>query len=349
MRERPIGGVWAVPAVSVIIPIYNVEKYVGQCIASVKNQTFVDFEAICVNDGCTDNSIAVAQRVVGTDERFSFVSQANAGLSAARNAGMKQARGKYIIFLDSDDYWRVDALELLYERMEAGSLDVLYFSAQSVYENLSIRGVYREEHANRSNLNSIMNGPDFLIAAKKEGTFQESAVMQMLRRSLLEESGISFYEGILHEDNLFTCMVLAYARRVTFLNEPLYYRLIRGGSIMTTQDERNAYGRYKCASEIEKWVALNACNYNPEFIEALLSHAALCYQFAAEGAEELGVEAMRVFAEGLDPRDRWSFWMDVVERGCMIERVRGEYANSTSYRIGNAITAAPRWVKDRFG
>lgn len=337
------------PAISVIIPIYNVEKYVERCVASVHDQTFSDFEVVCVDDGSTDASISVAKAAVKGDSRFSFISQPNAGLSAARNAGMSHATGEYIIFLDSDDFWRKDTLALLYEKMEAESLDVLYFSAQSVYESIEIRGVYREEYSNRSEVPGLMTGAEYLVASKKNRSFQESAVMQMLRRSLLEDNRISFYEGILHEDNLYTMLVLAHAQRVSFLNEPLYCRLIRGNSIMTSQSVRNVYGRYKCAFELEKWVAVNGDEYEAEFIEAVLSHAALCYQFAAEGAESVGEDVLRSFACGLEPSDRWTFWMNVVERMRMLTHVRDEYAESTSYRIGSAVTAAPRWLKDRFG
>ncbi|MFR3092216.1 MAG: glycosyltransferase family 2 protein [Eggerthella lenta] len=105
------------PAVSVIIPMYNVRPYIEDCLLSLKRQTFGDFEALCVDDGSTDGTLEAARKAGGDDARFSFLSQANAGQSAARNAGIARATGKYVVFLDSDDYYE-DVLQMLFERAE---------------------------------------------------------------------------------------------------------------------------------------------------------------------------------------------------------------------------------------
>ena len=92
------------PAISIIIPIYNVEKYLRRCLESVQNQTFTDWEAICVNDGSPDNSADIVREFAARDARFKLVNKENGGLSDARNAGMAVASGEYILYLDSDDF-----------------------------------------------------------------------------------------------------------------------------------------------------------------------------------------------------------------------------------------------------
>ena len=115
------------PKVSVVIPVYNVEKYLGECLDSVLRQTLNEIEIICVDDGSTDGSAAILQKYAAADPRIRLISQANAGLSAARNAGMDAATGKYIYFLDSDDYISADAMEKCFSICERDDLDQLVF------------------------------------------------------------------------------------------------------------------------------------------------------------------------------------------------------------------------------
>ena len=116
--------------VSIIIPIYNVEKYLQECIESVLQQSLQDIEIICVNDGSTDNSGVILEKFAETDKRILVINQENKGVSAARNTGLRCAKGKYIYFLDSDDYLAPDALELLSSDMDARNLDLLLFNAK---------------------------------------------------------------------------------------------------------------------------------------------------------------------------------------------------------------------------
>ena len=104
-----------VPAISVIMPVYNAQRYLGETIASLQAQTFADFEVICVDDGSTDDSMAILDQVIAQDPRFRVVNQENAGAGAARNKGFTHARGEYAIFLDSDDLFSPKLLEKLYQ------------------------------------------------------------------------------------------------------------------------------------------------------------------------------------------------------------------------------------------
>ena len=120
--------------VSVIIPIYNVEEYIEKCVKSIQKQTWKNVEIVCVNDGTPDRSMDIVHRLAEEDGRIKIVNIKNSGLSMARNIGMQHATGKYICFLDSDDYLALDAIEKLVICSEKNSTDMIFFGAETVFE-----------------------------------------------------------------------------------------------------------------------------------------------------------------------------------------------------------------------
>lgn len=112
------------PEISIIIPVYNMEKYIGECLDSVLNQTFVDFECLCINDGSTDGTIKILKKYSEQDKRIILIDQKNQGGSAARNTGIEKANGKYISFLDNDDLYHPQYLEILYHYAESQKADI---------------------------------------------------------------------------------------------------------------------------------------------------------------------------------------------------------------------------------
>ena len=128
---------------SIIIPVYNVEAYLQDCLESVLRQSFPDWEAICVNDGSTDVSLAILEEYAAKDSRFRIFSQVNGGLSSARNAGLKVAKGNYVLFLDSDDWLEKNALEVLAGRVDGE--DMLCFSGRRFFETEGIYHKAREK------------------------------------------------------------------------------------------------------------------------------------------------------------------------------------------------------------
>ncbi len=114
------------PKVSIIIPVYNVEKYLQRCLDSVVNQTLKDIEIICVNDGSTDNSAIILEEFSKKDERIKIVNQKNGGLSRARNTGLEHSNGDYIGFLDSDDWIDLDYYEKLHDAAERNNCDIAF-------------------------------------------------------------------------------------------------------------------------------------------------------------------------------------------------------------------------------
>lgn len=224
--------------VSVIVPVYNVEKYVGDCLDSLEKQTLDDIEIIIVNDGSTDNSDSIIQKYVSRNNNFTVIEQCNKGLSAARNAGLEIAKGEYVYFLDSDDYILKTTLEQLYVKAKKNNLDVLKFVAFTLEElsnelnwNVNSGYKYKGEYLN------VYNGMELLGKfIDNDDTGYPSCCLMLIKRATIEKEHLRFYEGIIHEDNLFHWQVMSISERVMVLNEPLYCRRIRNGSITQTID-----------------------------------------------------------------------------------------------------------------
>ncbi len=214
---------------SVIIPVYNVEAYLRACLDSVLNQTFEDWEAICVNDGSTDNSASILEENGQKDGRFKIVNQPNGGLSAARNTGLKSATGEYVLFLDSDDWLESNALEKVSESL--ADEDMLCFSGRRFFEK---EGRYHE--ADQLKPQEYTAGMDYYNAnalAVRDFAFV-CVVLRAYKREFLLSHDLWFKEGIFHEDNLFTPFACYYAEKVKVINDCLYDYRVRANSITTT-------------------------------------------------------------------------------------------------------------------
>lgn len=217
------------PKYTVVIPVYNVEAYLRQCLDSVAHQTFPDWEAICVNDGSTDGSATILEDYASKDGRFKIVAQPNRGLSAARNTGMDAAKGEYILFLDSDDWLEPNALEVLSEN--AHDEDMLCFSGRRFIEETG--GFNPADVLQEKAYPSGMDYYNENALSQRDFAFV-CVVLRAYRRSFFEENSLRFKEGILHEDNLFTPQACYYAKNVRVVNACLYNYRVRANSITTT-------------------------------------------------------------------------------------------------------------------
>ena len=221
--------------VSVIIPVYNVEPYVEQCIDSVRNQTLREIEIICVNDCGQDRSWDIVRREAAADGRIVTVdSDSNAGVAAARNRGLFHAHGTYVYFLDADDMIRENTLEELYAGAEKDNLDVQVFEAEFLYENEALREKF---HTNPSRFKNsypdIMNGRDLFIRWMESWDWISPQPRFFYRKSFIERNGLRFIDVMLHEDEPFVLDVLMCAERVRVISRQYHFRRFRPGSIMT--------------------------------------------------------------------------------------------------------------------
>lgn len=157
--------------VSVVIPVYNTEKYVREAVESIMNQTLRELEIIIINDGSTDNSLQVVEELAAADSRIQVYSQSNQGLSMARNAGITHAHGRYIYFMDSDDLLEKDAMELCYSKCEEKELDFVFFDAQSFFEE-DIRNAPVLNYQRTDKLeNKVYTGPEAINIQLQHKTY----------------------------------------------------------------------------------------------------------------------------------------------------------------------------------
>ena len=206
------------PAVSVIIPVYNVEAYLAECLRSVQDQTFGNFEVIAINDGSTDESPLILQKFAEKDSRFKVIEQKNAGQSAARNAGMKAASGKYIFFLDSDDFIAPDALEKVVSLADAKGADIVVYDYYLFDAQTGKTGFYRDQK-----LFSQLNGLTFKIQQSPQLLQFVGVWDRLFRREFLEAHNFQFPEGRLYEDHLFCVETELKAEKIALTDNHIYY------------------------------------------------------------------------------------------------------------------------------
>lgn len=227
---------------SVIIPVYNVELYLRKCLKSVCSQCTENMEIILIDDGSTDDSGLICREYEAVYSIVTYIRQENAGLGAARNRGLLMAQGKYVIFLDSDDYWCENCIEQIQTCLIEGSrLDIVYFDAEVVYdnENVSRNDEYdaRIYHRKGKIREEIYTGCQFFNETYPQ-YFNVSACTALFRREFLLNNKILFPQDVLYEDNLFSLKAVLKADQVKYLSQRLYVRRYRDRSIMTSRLDR---------------------------------------------------------------------------------------------------------------
>ncbi len=220
------------PLVSVIVPVYNVELYIEECLDSVVKQTYQELQIIVVDDGSTDASSQKVQPYL-SDGRVQFIEQANKGLSGARNTGLEVASGKYVLFVDSDDYIKLTAIEELVRLIEKKQVDLIRFNGRAFLDELNTP----IEQNNYDFSHRIQEGTKYIHDRFKVNrrTFASPVYLYMVKREVIEKNKLSFYEGILHEDELFTTQIFLNSHSMVYENAFYYNRRYRENSIMTNQ------------------------------------------------------------------------------------------------------------------
>ena len=231
--------------ISIIIPVYNAERHLHQCIESVIAQTFEDWEAILVNDGSKDGSLAICQEYASKDSRIRVIDKPNGGPSSARNKGLDEAQGEYVYFMDADDWIETKFLEIF---VRNGIKDA-YETRQRYYENedcdydIIFQGFVREFSDGRKEESfamdadtSVMSKEEIICRLYKEHVYGW-AWCKLFRREIIEKYHIRFDESLrLWEDELFTSEFLRYAENVRTVNSHLYHYIYYPDSLMQTNN-----------------------------------------------------------------------------------------------------------------
>ena len=211
--------------VSVIVPIYNVEKYLPKCLDSLINQTLDDIEIILVNDGSTDNSGNIAKEYKAKyNDKFIYLEKENGGLSDARNFGIPYAKGEYIAFLDSDDYIEEDAYEKMYEKVKKEDADYIECDFIWEYPNKQIIDK-RIEYIDKKDMVAKVR----VVAWNK-----------LIKRELIIKNNITFPKGLRYEDIEFTYKLIPFLQKVSYIDKPFVHYVQRNNSIANVQNEKTA-------------------------------------------------------------------------------------------------------------
>ena len=207
--------------ISVIVPVYNVEEYLEECLESIKHQTYTDIEVILVNDGSTDNSKEICEKYCRQDNRFKLINQENQGLSEARNVGVRESIGEYIYFVDSDDVIKVDILETLLSFMK-DDVDIVGCNHSTNKEDLILQ--------TSPNIVFQGNSSEAIASCLNYRGVTHFAWDKLYRRRILEQ--VPFLKGLIYEDLYSGIVTLRFIRKIIVLDTIGYYYRIRSGSIM---------------------------------------------------------------------------------------------------------------------
>lgn len=220
--------------ISIVIPVYNVEAYLEECLDSILSQKYTDYEIICVNDASTDSSLQILQHYNQQYPDIKIISNdRNRGLSYTRNHGLLEAEGDYVWFVDSDDLICENALKEISDIIENQTADILFFNMMMRDESDYAKKNPREKKKNLKE-NQIQSGLELLKEFYEKNNWKIEVWRQIYRRQFLTNEGLRFFEGILHEDNLFTFQSLIKAERVINVEKEFYVYRRREGSIMAT-------------------------------------------------------------------------------------------------------------------
>ncbi len=220
------------PDVSIIVPVYNVENYLRQCMDSIIIQTHTNIEIICINDGSTDQCGTVLDQYAYQDRRVTIITQPNRGLSAARNAGLKRANGKYILFVDSDDWLHPQTVAELYRQIVRFKADICVYGFHYSCENKSDLPL---------NYYGLSPDSSFTYEQISEKIFGRVSVWsKMYRRRFICRHNLTFPEGLIFEDVIFHVRSFVYASKICQLNRSLYYYRTDNQTSITNSSAANS-------------------------------------------------------------------------------------------------------------
>ena len=237
--------------VSVILPVYNVERYLEQCLDSIVGQTLKDIEIICVDDGSTDNSLNILKNYQKKDSRIRLIEQKNAGAGAARNVGMRTACGQCLSFLDSDDFFEPDMLEKAYECLEQYQADFVVFDSDQFHmdkqEFVDVPWVFRKQEI-----------PPYMPFSHRELTdnvfkvFVGWAWDKLYRRSFVEAHALQFQEQRTSNDLLFVFSAFVLAKRIAVVDQVLAHQRRGSSTSLSVTREKSWHCFYDALTALRR-------------------------------------------------------------------------------------------------
>ncbi|KAF2336456.1 glycosyltransferase family 2 protein [Flavobacterium daemonense] len=254
---------------SIIVPVYNVEDYLPQCLDSILCQTFSDFELILVNDGSTDSSLEICQKYQQNFHQIKLVNKENGGLSDARNTGLKAAKGEYVIFTDSDDYWQEkEVLEDLSNLISQRNPDIIIHEESRFFTENDSHCKYNQRFIKNKN----GNFEDEILNLVYHDLYVASAWDKVIKRSILVENELFFPVGRKSEDIEWCGKLMHYLKTFSIYPKSFYvYRQARQGSITTTVSAKHIEDVYEMVKE-----GLEAEKTNSEIVNKAIENYWAC-------------------------------------------------------------------------
>lgn len=275
--------------VSFILPIYNVEKYLSECVESILVQTYRDFEILLVDDGSPDNCPALCDEWAKKDSRIKALHKPNGGLSDARNYGLEHAQGDYVVFVDSDDFWvNKDCLQRLMNVVDAHpECDFIGFNCSYYYSDSK---TYNKWVAYDESLSKPTDKDTVLRSLVASGTFPMSACLKILKRKSLSEINLNFIKGLLSEDIPWFIDLLEGTKKCMFINDYIYaYRQGVVGSISNSFSVRNFNSILRIIdNELQKLEGRTFNEKTKDYIKSFLAYE-LCICLGGLGQLEKSV------------------------------------------------------------
>lgn len=222
--------------ISIIVPIYNVENELKRCVKSLTNQTYKDIEIILVDDGSPDRCPQICDEFAGEDCRIRVIHKENGGLSDARNAGLRQAKGDYILYVDSDDYIEVDSCERFVKVLNEKA-DFIVGECKEIHTSYS----KYQSHSNLEN-GKVYSSRNYIITSIQNDEWFAPAWLNMYKKSFLLNNGLYYKKGLYFEDTEMLPRMCLAAKAIQYLQYPFYNYVIRDGSIMgssSSEKKRN--------------------------------------------------------------------------------------------------------------
>ena len=259
------------PFLSVIIPVYKVEKYLNRCVDSVLNQNFKDVEVILVDDGSPDGCPAICDEYAQKDDRVKVIHKKNGGLSSARNAGIEIAQGEYLAFLDSDDAWAENKLGEVMKHLQQANVDMLLFSSCDELED-GRRYQRKDSLLLPTETCNIFNCNEYYSQLIKQGNLRESACTKIIKAEFIKEFNLYFQPGIISEDTEWMFRVLRTCQRIAVIDTMLFVCTYgREGSISNTAGVKSVESLLQI---IEQSLAFSKGNNENETSKYELMHCA---------------------------------------------------------------------------
>jgi len=239
-----------IPTFSIIIPAYNTDAYISDCLDSLTEQTFQDFEIIVIDDGSTDTTPEILRNFKSTLSNLRVIRQKNRGVSCARNRGIDAAKGKFIYFLDSDDLIVSNALETISAFIcKHPEAEIIHFNGKCFDLDTAIptSSERYQRHLERPTTSVF-------LALANSGQFRASVCLYVIKRDYLKAMNLKFIEGQIHEDEAFTLIITSSTNSDLFITDSLFLRRERAGSITTMpKTTKNTLGYYHSCLTLTKW------------------------------------------------------------------------------------------------